>query len=67
MSVWKTVPVADLPAGALDLNTYRPNERQCVKGHPFASEADCVLPEDEVDAWDNFLCRVCVVELGGRS
>lgn len=64
MTAWKTVPESRLPAGALELNGYRPDERQCVKGHRFTSEADCVLPEDEVDAWDYFLCRRCVAELG---
>lgn len=60
---WKTVPEDSLPTEAFLLNTYAPNATQCVKGHRFASEADCILPEDEVDAWDYFLCRVCVEEL----
>ena len=32
-----------------------------LKGHPFASEADCLLP----DGWDNFMCRACVQEAIG--
>ena len=60
---WKTIPESSLPAGAFDLDTYRPDEVRCVSGHPFRSEADCILPEDEVDAWDYFLCRRCVEEL----
>lgn len=59
MSIWAAVPEASLPVGAMDLNTYRPDEVQCVKGHRFLSEADCVLPED----WDYFLCRRCVEEI----
>lgn len=67
MSAWKTVPVDSLPKGALDLNTYAPDVTQCVKGHRFTSEADCILPEDDIDAWDYFLCRACVSELGGEG
>jgi hypothetical protein len=67
VSIWSTVPASSLPAGALDLNTYAPNQTECVKGHRFASEADCILPEDEVDAWDYFLCRRCVEALGEHS
>lgn len=59
MSIWSSVPESSLPAGALELNTYRPNEAECVKGHPFRSEADCVLPAE----WDYFLCRRCVEAL----
>lgn len=40
------------------LNTYAPDASACIKGHPFASEADCVLPED----WDYFMCRTCIIE-----
>lgn len=53
---WDNLPDSCLPAAALDLNTYAPDARGCVIGHPFRSEADCVLPED----WDHFLCRRCV-------
>ena len=63
MSIWSSVPEASLPAGALDLNTYAPNQTVCVKGHRFRSEADCVLPEE----WDYFLCRRCVEALGEHS
>lgn len=36
--------------------TYLPDATECVKGHPFRSEADCLLPDD----WDQFMCRRCV-------
>lgn len=36
--------------------TYPPDATECRQGHPFASEADCVLP----DGWDNFMCRTCI-------
>lgn len=61
MSNWSSVPEDSLPPGALELNTYRPDETECVKGHQFRSEADCVLPEE----WDYFLCRGCVDALKG--
>lgn len=66
MNMWSSVPEASLPEAALNLVTYRPDASECVKGHPFRSEADCVLPE----GWDYFLCRRCVEALkvtGGAS
>lgn len=39
-------------------NTYPPDATECNRGHRFASEADCVLPE----GWDNFMCRTCINE-----
>lgn len=63
MSIWESVPESSLPPGALSLNTYAPNELVCVKGHQMATEADCILPADEYDDWDNHLCRRCVEEL----
>lgn len=36
--------------------TYAPDATECSEGHPFASEADCLLPE----GWDNFMCRSCI-------
>lgn len=65
MKSWTTVPESKLPPDAFDLNTYAPDAARCIAGHPFRSEADCILPEDEVDAWDNFLCRRCVEDIGG--
>lgn len=62
---WETVPVSKLPADALSLTTYAPDATCCIVGHRFTSEADCILPEDEVDAWDYFLCRRCVEDIGG--
>lgn len=67
MSAWQTVPESRLPVGAFNLNTYRPDETCCIVGHRFMSEADCILPEDEVDAWDYFLCRRCIEDIGGLS
>lgn len=65
MRPWTTVPVTHLTAEALSLTTYAPDQRRCIAGHVFYSEADCILPEDDVDAWDSFLCRRCVEDIGG--
>ena len=62
---WVTVPEDKLPTEAFLLNTYTPDATRCVHGHVFFSEADCILPEDEIDAWDYFLCRRCVDDIGG--
>lgn len=57
-------PACPLHAGPLVVaiweksETYAPTATQCGKGHRFASEADCVLPED----WDYFMCRACITE-----
>jgi hypothetical protein len=59
------VPVSSLPAEAFNLTTYAPDATRCIAGHAFYSEADTILPEDDVDAWDYFLCRRCVEDVGG--
>lgn len=41
-------------------STYQPDAQQCGNGHPFNSEADCVLP----DGWDQFMCKRCLTDAG---
>lgn len=52
--------VKALPRGRA---TYQPDATQCLHGHPFNSEADCVLPE----GWDRFMCKCCLTEAGDTS
>jgi hypothetical protein len=49
--------VTALPRGRA---TYQPDATQCLHGHPFESEDDCVLPE----GWDRFMCKRCLTDAG---